>query len=81
MSLFDLSGRSALVTGATQGLGLAIVTALAEQGARVIVSDREAAACARTAAMLREAGHQARAHAADLAQLESESRMKSRASW
>jgi NAD(P)-dependent dehydrogenase (short-subunit alcohol dehydrogenase family) len=71
MSLFDLSGRRALVTGATQGLGLAIVSALAVQGARVIVSDRDAAACARTAALLREAGHQASAHAADLAQAES----------
>jgi NAD(P)-dependent dehydrogenase (short-subunit alcohol dehydrogenase family) len=71
MSLFDLSGRSALVTGATQGLGLAIVSALAAHGARVIVSDRDAAACARTAALLREAGHQASAHAADLAQAES----------
>jgi NAD(P)-dependent dehydrogenase (short-subunit alcohol dehydrogenase family) len=71
MSLFDLSGRSALVTGATQGLGLAIVSALAAQGARVIVSDRDAAACARTAALLREAGHEASGLAADLAQAES----------
>lgn len=70
-SLFDLSGRTALVTGATQGLGLAIATALAEQGARVIVSDRDEAACARTTAMLRAAGHQAHGLAADLAQPES----------
>ena len=67
MSLFDLSGRTALVTGATQGLGLATVSTLAQQGARVIVSDRDAAACERTAAALRAAGHQARGLAADLA--------------
>jgi NAD(P)-dependent dehydrogenase (short-subunit alcohol dehydrogenase family) len=45
MSLFDLTGRTALVTGATQGLGLAIVQALASHGARLIVSDRDAAGC------------------------------------
>lgn len=67
MSLFDLSGRTALVTGATQGLGLATVSTLAQQGACVIVSDRDAAACERTAAALRAAGHQARGLAADLA--------------
>jgi NAD(P)-dependent dehydrogenase (short-subunit alcohol dehydrogenase family) len=70
MALFDLSGRTALVTGATQGLGLAIVQALAEQGARVIVSDRDAAACARTAALLGENGCVASSIAADLAQPE-----------
>jgi NAD(P)-dependent dehydrogenase (short-subunit alcohol dehydrogenase family) len=32
VGLFDLSGQAALVTGATQGLGLAIAGALAEQG-------------------------------------------------
>lgn len=68
MSLFDLSGRTALVTGATQGLGLAIVQALAAQGARVIVSDRDATACARAAAALRWAGHEATGLAAELAQ-------------
>lgn len=68
MSLFDLSGRTALVTGATQGLGLAIVQALADQGARVIVSDRDPAACDRTVRALQEVGHQATGLAADLVQ-------------
>lgn len=66
MSLFDLHGRQALVTGGTQGLGLAIVRALAAQGASVIVSDRDPAACERTVAELRAAGHTARGIAADL---------------
>ena len=37
---FDLSGRSALVTGSTRGLGLAMARALAEAGARVVVNGR-----------------------------------------
>ena len=52
MSLFDLTGRKALVTGATQGLGLAIARTLAEQGACVVVSDRDPLACNQVAASL-----------------------------
>jgi NAD(P)-dependent dehydrogenase (short-subunit alcohol dehydrogenase family) len=70
MKLFDLAGRTALVTGATQGLGLAIGQALASHGARLIVSDRDAAACDRTATELQRAGHEAMAISADLARAE-----------
>lgn len=66
-SLFDLSGRTALVTGAAQGLGLAIVHALASQGARVLVSDLDAAACRRTTDALKAGGHDAVPLPADLA--------------
>jgi NAD(P)-dependent dehydrogenase (short-subunit alcohol dehydrogenase family) len=52
MSLFDLTGRKALVTGATQGLGLAIARTLAAQGACVVVSDRDPLACNQVAASL-----------------------------
>jgi len=65
-ALFDLSGRVALVTGATQGLGLAITETLARHGAQVLVSDRDAGDCDRTAAALRAQGHAAQAIAADL---------------
>ena len=41
MGLFDLRGRTALVTGATQGLGLAIARTLTAQGARVVISSRK----------------------------------------
>lgn len=38
----DLSGKTALVTGSTQGIGLAIAKGLAESGARVVVNGRTA---------------------------------------
>jgi NAD(P)-dependent dehydrogenase (short-subunit alcohol dehydrogenase family) len=50
MSLFDLTGKVALVTGSTKGIGEAIVHRLAEHGAKVIVSSRKADACERVAA-------------------------------
>jgi NAD(P)-dependent dehydrogenase (short-subunit alcohol dehydrogenase family) len=56
MSLFDLSGRVALVTGGTRGLGLAISRAFSSAGARVVVASRKAPACAAVAAELRAAG-------------------------
>ncbi|MEF9949652.1 MAG: SDR family NAD(P)-dependent oxidoreductase, partial [Mucinivorans sp.] len=38
-NLFDLTGKVALVTGATHGLGMAMATALAEAGAVLVVND------------------------------------------
>ena len=49
---FDLSGRSALVTGSTRGLGLAFARALAEAGARVVVNGRSPEAAAEVAASI-----------------------------
>jgi NAD(P)-dependent dehydrogenase (short-subunit alcohol dehydrogenase family) len=45
VSLFDLSGRAAIVTGSSRGIGRAIAERLAEHGARVVISSRKAAAC------------------------------------
>lgn len=41
MSLFDLSGKVALLTGASKGMGQAMATALAEHGATVVISARK----------------------------------------
>jgi len=49
----DLSGKTALVTGSTAGIGLAIAAGLAESGARVILNGRSDSAVGRAAAELR----------------------------
>ena len=52
MNPFDLTGRSALVTGSSRGIGLALARGLLEAGARVAVHGRDAAAAGSTAALL-----------------------------
>jgi NAD(P)-dependent dehydrogenase (short-subunit alcohol dehydrogenase family) len=45
MSLFDVSGRVAVITGSSRGIGRAIAERFAEQGAKVVISSRKADAC------------------------------------
>ena len=59
MSVYDLDGRKALVTGGAQGLGAGIAAALARSGAAVAVGDIQDDAGKATAAALREGGAQA----------------------
>lgn len=52
MSLFDLTDNVAIITGSSRGIGKAIAEAMAEQGAKVVISSRKQDACAETAAAI-----------------------------
>ena len=65
--LFDLKGRTALVTGGSRGLGLQIAHALGEAGARIMLSSRKAEDLEQAAADLQAAGIDTRWIAADCA--------------
>jgi gluconate 5-dehydrogenase len=56
VNLFNLAGRTALITGASRGIGYALASALADAGARVILNGRTAAALDAAATMLRQSG-------------------------
>jgi gluconate 5-dehydrogenase len=56
LKLFDLTGRRALVTGSSQGIGAALATGLAEAGASLVLNGRDAMKLAGAAAALRGIG-------------------------
>jgi NAD(P)-dependent dehydrogenase (short-subunit alcohol dehydrogenase family) len=67
MSGFDLTGKTALVTGASRGIGRSIALALAQQGAQVFIHYHQAAEAARSLqAKIAQSGGQASVLAADL---------------
>ncbi|MFY8177910.1 MAG: SDR family NAD(P)-dependent oxidoreductase, partial [Limnohabitans sp.] len=66
--LFDLSGKTALVTGGSRGLGLQMARALGEAGARLMISSRKAADLEQTADTLKAEGMDVQWLAADCAQ-------------
>ena len=55
MSLFDLSGKVAVITGSSRGIGRAIAMRMAEQGARIVVSSRKIEACQAVVAKIEQA--------------------------
>lgn len=64
-ALFDLTGKTALVTGGTRGIGLMMARGLLEAGARVVISSRKADSCEQARAALAPLGD-VRAIAANL---------------
>jgi NAD(P)-dependent dehydrogenase (short-subunit alcohol dehydrogenase family) len=65
VSTIDLTGKVAVVTGASRGLGLAITRGLAHAGAAVAVASRKSAACQAVVEELSATGASAAAHAFD----------------
>ncbi|BEV00761.1 SDR family oxidoreductase [Novosphingobium olei] len=54
MSLFDMTGKVAVITGSTRGIGRAIAEEMATQGARVVISSRKQDACDAVAAEIND---------------------------
>lgn len=70
--LFDLTGKVALITGGTKGLGLQMAEALGEQGAKVFISARNGAEVDDVVAQLNQQGIEAGGLACDLGKLDSQ---------
>jgi NAD(P)-dependent dehydrogenase (short-subunit alcohol dehydrogenase family) len=67
---FNIQGRSAIVTGAASGIGLAYAETMAEAGAKVTLTDIDGEGAEREAARLREEGYEARADQLDAGDLD-----------
>src|SRR5437763_17182663 len=73
--LFDLSGKTALITGGSRGLGLQIAQALGELGAKVAITAREQGELDEAAARLSEQGIETLTIAGDLSKFDTISGM------
>ncbi len=68
--LFDLTGKLALITGSSQGIGLALAQGLAEHGAEVVINGRDQTKVDTAVKNLRDAGHKAHASYFDVTDIE-----------
>jgi NAD(P)-dependent dehydrogenase (short-subunit alcohol dehydrogenase family) len=59
MSIFDLSGKTAVITGSSKGIGRAIAEGMAQAGANVVISSRKLEPCVAVATAIRAAGGKA----------------------
>jgi len=66
LKLFDLSGRTALITGSSKGIGFALAAALGSAGARIVLNARDAGALEAARDNLRARGVAAEAMAFDV---------------
>ncbi len=64
---FDLTGKVALVTGGSRGLGYQMVLAFAAHGADVFITSRKIEACEKVSAEVRAMGRKAHVHACNVA--------------
>ncbi len=69
--LFDLTGRTALITGSSRGIGKAIAQAMSAAGARVVITSRKLDACEAVAAEINGAGGEAMALASNVSDRDS----------
>ena len=83
MSLFNLKGKVAIVTGSSRGIGRSIAHQLARQGAKVVVSSRKQDACEAVVKEIQAAGGEAMAIAASLSSKEQLQNLidQTRAAW
>jgi NAD(P)-dependent dehydrogenase (short-subunit alcohol dehydrogenase family) len=69
-SLFDLSGRVALITGSTKGIGMSMAEELARAGCKVVISSRKAEACEAVRAEFEKQGYEVLARPCNISRKE-----------